>query len=115
MITTKDVKIKDQAPEKLTILSTGDIEPKDFVIKGKGKPKIEQIITTGNVKDKANPLTEDMKKTVADIKKAQKTIADLVKENTKLKAKAGAEKKTKPKKKKKEKKATGTKDLGRDE
>ena len=49
MITTNDIKIKDQEPKKLTIISTGDVKPKEFVIKGKGKPRSEQMITTSNV------------------------------------------------------------------
>ena len=49
MITTNDIKIKDQKPEKLTIISTGDVKPKEFVVKGKGKALSTQMITTGNV------------------------------------------------------------------
>jgi len=49
MITTNDIKIKDQKPEKLTIISTGDVKPKEFVVKGKGKALSTQMITTSNV------------------------------------------------------------------
>ena len=87
MITTEDIKIKDQEPKKLTIISTGDVEPKGFVIKGKGKKKSEQIITTGNIEDEKRPLTADQKKVVAGIKAAKKQVADLIKENKKLQAK----------------------------
>lgn len=49
MITTNDIKIKDQEPKKLTIISTGDIKPQQFAIKGKGKLRSDQVITTSNV------------------------------------------------------------------
>ena len=88
MITTKDIKIKDQSPEKLVILSTNTIQPKEFVIKGKGKPKSDLVITTSNIKEKEKPLDVGQKKIVADIKAAKKAVADLTKENKKLKADA---------------------------
>lgn len=86
MITTKDVKVKDQAPEKLIILSTGDIQPKKFEIKGKGKPKIEQTITTSTIKEKVGPLTEEQKKTRDDIKKEQARVKAEQKKTKKLEA-----------------------------
>lgn len=86
MITTNDIKIKDQEPAKLTIISTGDVEPKGFVIKGKGKKKSEQVITTSNVEDKKIPLTVDQKKTVADIKKEQARVKEEQKKTRKLEA-----------------------------
>ena len=97
MITTKDITIKDQEPKKLTIISTGDVKPKDFVIKGKGKPQSKQVITTSNVEDKKTPLNADQEKIIADIKKEQARVkeeqkktkkleADLKKANAKLKA-----------------------------
>lgn len=112
IITTKDIKVKDQAPEKLTILQTGDIEPKKFAIKGKGKPKIEQTITTSTVKDKSMPLSEDQKKTRDDIKKEQARVkteqkktkkleAELKKANAKIKVLSAKEKKIVAEQKKK--------------
>lgn len=63
MITTNDIKIKDQESKKLTIISTGDIKPKEFVIKGKGKPRSEQLITTSNVDEfKHTPRKKKAKK-----------------------------------------------------
>ncbi|MCK4793145.1 MAG: hypothetical protein KAV87_55960 [Desulfobacteraceae bacterium] len=63
MITTNDIKIKDQEPKKLTIISTGDIKPKEFVIKGKGKPHSKQTITTSNVDEfKHTPRKKKVKK-----------------------------------------------------
>lgn len=51
MITTKDVKLKDTKPERLTIIQTGKVKPKGFVVKGNPKPRDKRIITTGNVEE----------------------------------------------------------------
>ena len=49
MITTKDIKTKETKPEKLTIISTNKVSPKEFEPKGKPSPPDKTIITTGNV------------------------------------------------------------------
>lgn len=51
MITSKDVKTKDTKPEKLTIIQTGKVKPKGFIVKGKSKPRDKRIITTSNVEE----------------------------------------------------------------
>jgi len=58
MITTNDIKLKERYPlpddekqEKLTMLSTNKIKPKQFELKGKPDPPSNDIITTGNVKE----------------------------------------------------------------
>lgn len=51
MLTTKDVKIKETKPEKLTIIQTGNVKPKQFNPKGKPKPRNKMIITTSNVEE----------------------------------------------------------------
>lgn len=49
MLTTNDVKTKDTKPEKLTIIQTGKVKPKGFIVRGKSKPRDKRTITTGNV------------------------------------------------------------------
>lgn len=63
MITTRDVKTKEERTEKLTILTTGKHKPKEFVIKGKGKPRDKRMITTSNVEEfqKKKPLSKEEK------------------------------------------------------
>jgi len=84
MITTKDVKIKDQELKKLTIISTGDVKPREFIIKGKGKPIEKQMITTSNVDQYRRDLIEGRKKYEAKMKanarKVKKLAAEKVKE-----------------------------------
>jgi len=62
MITTKDVKVKDAGPEKLTILTTGKHKPKEFATTGNPKPKDKRIITTGNVEEFQEKLKKKKKK-----------------------------------------------------
>ena len=62
MITTRDIKIKDAKPEKLTILTTGKHRPKGFAITGKAKPRDKRMITTSNVEQfqkKKSPSKEE--------------------------------------------------------
>ena len=84
MITTKDVKLKETKDEKLTMLTTGKVKPVEFVIKGKGKPREKQIITTSNVNQYQEDLIKEQKKyeakMKADVKKAKKLAAEKVKE-----------------------------------
>jgi len=51
MLTTNDIKIKEAKPEKLTIISTDKISPKEFKLKGKPALRNKTIITTGNVEE----------------------------------------------------------------
>lgn len=51
MITTKDVKTKEGKDEKLGILTSGKVKPKDFNPKGKPKLRNKTIITTSNVEE----------------------------------------------------------------
>lgn len=65
MITTKDAKVKVARPdEKLAILTTGQHKPKEFIIKGKAKPRDKRMITTGNVEQfqRELPPSEEEKK-----------------------------------------------------
>ncbi len=88
MITTNDIKVKDNEPvKKLTIISSNDIKPSEFVVKGKGKAHSGQIITTSNV--------DSFKHTPREKKPVKKE-----------KVKTTPKKKDEP---------TGTKDSGRDE
>jgi len=84
MITTKDIKLKETKDEKLTMLTTGKVKPVEFVIKGKGKPRERQMITTSNVDQYQRDLIEDRKKyeakMKADAKKAKKLAAKKAKE-----------------------------------
>ena len=76
MITTKDVKLKETKNEKLTMLTTGKVKPVEFVIKGKGKPKSGQTITTSNVDQYQRDLAKGRRKYEArmraDAKRAEK-------------------------------------------
>lgn len=49
MITTRDVKTKDAKDEKLTIITTGKVKPKEFALKGKGRDRDKTVITTSNI------------------------------------------------------------------
>lgn len=49
MITTKGVKLKEIKDKKLTILTTGDVKPIEFVVKGQANPMDKRMITTSNV------------------------------------------------------------------
>lgn len=51
MLTTNDIKLKDTKPEKLTIIQTGRVKPKGFIVKGKSKPRDKRIVTTSNVEE----------------------------------------------------------------
>ena len=59
MITTNDIKLKERYTlpddkdnqEKLTMLSTNKIKPKEFELKGNAAPPSNDIITTGNVNE----------------------------------------------------------------
>lgn len=100
MITTKDVKLKETKDKKLTMLTTGNVKPIEFVIKGKASPVDKRMITTSNVDQFQRDLIARRKKyeakMKADARKAKKIAAAATE-----KAKA-----TKP---------TATRDSGRDE
>ena len=75
MITTKDIKTKDEKEEKLTIMTTGQHKPKEFIVTGKEKPRDKRMITTGNVEQFQKELLladEEEKKFAAKAKKAAK-------------------------------------------
>ena len=62
MITTKDIKLKDTKPEKLTIIQTGKVKPKGFAVKGTPKARDKRIITTSNVEEFQKKLKRNKKK-----------------------------------------------------
>ena len=70
MITTNDTKVKERShePEKLTMLTTNTTKVKGFKVKGKGAPKSDDIITTGNMAEYLERYKEEMK----NIKKGKK-------------------------------------------
>lgn len=64
MITTADVKLKEEKDTKVTILTTDDNHPAEFVVKGKPKKPDERMITTSNVDQRKRELMKEMKKAV---------------------------------------------------
>jgi len=49
MITTKDIKTKETKSEKLKIITTDKVHPKEFEIKGKSTLRDKTLITTSNI------------------------------------------------------------------
>jgi len=141
MITTNDIKIKDQEPKKLTIISSGDVKPKQFVIKDKSKSRDKRIITTSNVdefkhtprKSKpkkeeiiepmetiTHPIAKDIKvgETTTgeyEIKVEKKPWKEMTIEEKAIEMKRRTAKAKETKARKKKEALTGTRDSGRDE
>ena len=104
MITTEGVKLKETKDKKLTMLTTGEVKPIEFVVKGQVSPVDKRMVTTSNVDQFQRDLIKERKKHAAKMKaaakKAKKVAAAIAK-------KAAAEAKRQ--------KPTGTRDSGRDE
>ena len=82
MITTRDVKTKEDGAVKLTMVTTNSVEVKQFQVKGKGSQKHDMTITTSNI-DKLTRLKKreeiEAKKGVEPIKiDADLTVSEVV-------------------------------------
>lgn len=91
MITTADVKIKEEKDKKVTILTSDDNKPAEFIVKGNPAKPNEQMITTSNVDQRKRELAKDLKK-ASD--KQKRAAAKLRKDAREEEAK---KKKSKPK------------------
>ena len=65
MLTTKDIKIKEHPPGKVTMLTTNKVKPKGFETKGKPEPFTGTAITTSNVGEHLKKLRADERMTKA--------------------------------------------------
>ena len=76
MLTTNQIKVEErsQGNEKLTIISSNKVKPKDFTVKGKRKgPQNRDLITTGNVDEYWEKRKKEMviEQAAAKIRKAK--------------------------------------------
>ena len=76
MLTTNKIKVKERSQKdvKLNMVTTGETKPKDFKLKGKGKPRPDVIITTSNVGDYQKIRNKDMVRESRDAKVRQKKL-----------------------------------------
>ena len=83
MLTTNKIKVKERSQKdvKLNMVTTGETKPKDFKLKGKGKPRPDVIITTSNVGDYQKIRNKDMVRERRDAKVRQKILKDEIKAN----------------------------------
>ncbi len=79
MLTTKDVKVKDQKDEKLGIITTNKVKPKVFVVKGKPQKAVNAVVTTGNMAEFQALRKEEVKKEKVAAKKRQKKLSEEIK------------------------------------
>ncbi len=83
MLTTNKIKVKERSQKdvKLNMVTTGETKPKDFKLKGKGKPRPDVIITTSNVGIYQKIRNKDMVRERRDAKVRQKILKDEIKAN----------------------------------
>ncbi len=83
MLTTNKIKVKERSQKdvKLNMVTTGETKPKDFKLKGKGKPRPDVIITTSNVGDYQKIRNKDMVREHRDAKIRQKKLKDEIRAN----------------------------------
>lgn len=80
MITTADVKLKEEKDKKVTILTTDENKPAEFIVKGKPKKPNEQMVTTSNVEQRKRELMKDMKKASDKQKREEAKLRKLARE-----------------------------------
>lgn len=78
MLTTNTTKVKERSQKdvKLSMITTGETQPKGFKLKGKGKPKSNRIITTGNIEGYQKIRKQQLAKEKAAAKIRQKKLAE---------------------------------------
>ena len=83
MLTTNKIKVKERSQKdvKLNMVTTGETKPKDFKLKGEGKPRPDVIITTSNVGIYQKIRNKDMVRERRDAKVRQKILKDEIKAN----------------------------------
>jgi len=80
MITTKNVKLKDYRDVKLDkMITTNKTQPKEFTVKGKGKPRLDITINTANIEEHKKQRKIEVKEENRKAKIRQKKYNEKVK------------------------------------